>query len=120
MKNIFVIGAGLMGHGIAQLLAVNGCSVTLMDIKGEALAQAQEHIRTNLNFLADRGLGVFNDIEPALQRIRYTQDINEASQDADLIIETVLEKLDLKQKLFQELDRLSPLNTVLEQFLLQV
>jgi 3-hydroxybutyryl-CoA dehydrogenase len=113
MRTIAIIGAGLMGHGIAQVLAVHGCSVTLMDLKAEILAQAKEHIRANLTFLAGRGLGIVDDIEPTLQRIACTNNLQEAVIDAELVIEAVVEKLAIKQKLFMDLDELCSPETIL-------
>jgi 3-hydroxybutyryl-CoA dehydrogenase len=110
---IAVIGAGLMGHGITQVFATRGHRVSLFDLTHEILAKAVENIRANLTLMARKGIGSADDIEPAIQRIRVTQDLREAVSDARFVFEAVLEKLDLKEKLFQELDVLCPLDTIL-------
>jgi len=110
---IAVIGAGLMGHGIAQIFATRGHRVSLFDLTREILAKAVENIRANLTLMARKGIGSAGDIEPAIRRIRVTQDLGEAASDARFVFEAVLEKLDLKEKLFQELDALCPSDTIL-------
>ncbi len=110
---IAIIGAGLMGHGIAQIFASYGHRVTLLDVSDEILAEAVENIRANLTLLARNGIGSAEDIEPIIKRIRVTLDLEEAAEDADVVIEAVPEKLDLKQKLFQRLDALCSLHTIL-------
>ena len=112
-EHIAVIGAGMMGHGIAQIFAIHGHQVSLLDVSDEILAKAIENIRTNLTLMAQSGLGSAADIEPAIKRIRVTRDLEEAVRDAQFVIEAVLEKLDLKQELFQKLDALCPSETIL-------
>jgi 3-hydroxybutyryl-CoA dehydrogenase len=113
MNNISIIGAGLMGHGIAQVMAMQGRSVTLMDVREEALTEAKEHIRANLTLMAGHGIGSLEAIEPVLKRIQCTYDLKVAARDADLVIEAVLEKLPLKQQLFKDLDELCRRDTIL-------
>lgn len=113
IKNISVIGAGLMGHGIAQIFASRGYSVTLMDLKDDLLPEAIENIRSNLTLMAQREIGNPDDIEPAIARIRTTVDLNEAAAGAQFVVEAVFENLELKQKLFQELDSLCPEDVIL-------
>jgi 3-hydroxybutyryl-CoA dehydrogenase len=113
MLRISIIGAGLMGHGIAQVFAIHGHPVTLMDVHDGALTQATERIRANLTFMASHGIGALDDIEPAIERIQCTSDLQEATHDAELVIEAILEKLELKQKLFQELDKQCRRDTIL-------
>lgn len=113
IKNIAVIGAGFMGHGIAQVFAVKGYSVSLMDIKEELLKKAIENIRANLTLKAGHGIGSTADIEPAIARITTTSDMKEAAAGAQFVVEAVLEDLPLKQKVFKELDAFCPGETVL-------
>jgi len=113
MRNVAIIGAGLMGHGIAQVMAVRGCQVTLMDLKAEVLAQAKKHIRANLSVLADRGLVGRSEVKPALKRITCTTVLQDAIHKAELVIEAVVEKSAIKQKLFMDLDTLCPPETIL-------
>jgi 3-hydroxybutyryl-CoA dehydrogenase len=112
-KNIAVIGAGLMGHGIAQIFAVHGHPVNLMDLEDTVLSNAIQSIRSNLALMAQKGIGSEAEIEPAVQRIRTTTDLAEAVSQAQFVVEAVLEKLDLKQNLFKELDALCPPDTIL-------
>ena len=110
---IAVIGAGLMGHGIAQIFATRGHQVSLFDLTREILAKAVENIRANLTLMVRKGIGSAGDIEPAIRRIRVTQDLEEATSGTRFVFEAVLEKLDLKEKLFQKLDALCPSDTIL-------
>ncbi len=113
LENIAVIGAGLMGHGIAQIFAVHGHSVALMDLNDGLLAHAIETIRANLSLMAQKGIVSSAEIQPAIQRIKITTDIKEAVSQAQFAVEAVLEKLELKQEIFQDLDSLSPPDTIL-------
>jgi 3-hydroxybutyryl-CoA dehydrogenase len=113
IKNIAVIGAGLMGHGIAQIFALQGYSVRLMDLDEELLTKALENIRSNLTLMAQKGIGQTHDIEPAMGRIKATVDLNEAAAGGQFVVEAVNEDLALKQKIFKELDALCPEGTIL-------
>ena len=113
IKNISVIGAGMMGHGIAQIFATQGYHVTLSDISHEVLSKAIENIRSNLNLMAQRGIGHQEEIEPSVQRIKTTLDLEEATFKAHLVVEAVSEDLGLKQNLFQRLDSLCPQKVIL-------
>jgi 3-hydroxybutyryl-CoA dehydrogenase len=113
LESIAVIGAGLMGQGIAQIFASQGYRVSLLDVSEEILVKAIENIRANLNTMAQSGIGSTEDIKPAIKRIRVTLELEEAANDAQFVIEAVPEKLDLKQKLFQELDSMSPSDCIL-------
>jgi 3-hydroxybutyryl-CoA dehydrogenase len=111
--NIAVIGAGLMGHGIAQIFAVNGYNVTLMDLQDDLVSKAIENIRSNLAFMAQKGIGHPDHIGAAIARVKTTVDLNEAAAKAHFVVEAVSENLELKQKIFQELDSLCPKETIL-------
>jgi len=111
--HIAIIGAGLMGHGIAQIFASHGHQVSLLDVSDEVLAKAIENIRANLTLLAQSGISSIEDIKPAVERIRVTIDLEEAAWDAQFVIEAVPEKLDLKQALFQKLDTICSSDTIL-------
>ena len=69
VNKVGIIGAGLMGHGIAQVFAVHGYDVTLMDVKDDLLYMAVQNIRSNLALMANHGIGRKEDIEPAIKRI---------------------------------------------------
>ena len=113
IKNISVIGSGMMGHGIAQVFAGRNYNVTLLDVQEELLSKAIENIRSNLTFLAQRGMGKSKDVEPTLRRINTTLDLNEALSQAQFVVEAASENLALKQKIFQDLDSLSQPDTIL-------
>ncbi|MBT8342555.1 MAG: 3-hydroxyacyl-CoA dehydrogenase family protein [Desulfatitalea sp.] len=113
MKKVAVVGAGLMGHGIAQIFGLEGFSVHLTDIKPEALESAVENVRANLTLLAEHDIIQTQDVTAALARIATTTDMAQAVADADFVIEAVIENLELKQKLFQDLDALCPADTIL-------
>jgi 3-hydroxybutyryl-CoA dehydrogenase len=93
---IAVIGAGLMGHGLAQVFALAGHDVTIYDSVAETLASAKSRISTNL-----RDLG---DDEKAVERVRPTGDLADAVREADYVVEAAPENLPLKQKLFAEIE----------------
>jgi 3-hydroxybutyryl-CoA dehydrogenase len=93
---IAVIGAGLMGHGIAQVFALAGHDVTITDTFQPNLETVKARISTNL-----RDLG---DDETAVERVRPVGDLAAAVRDADYVVEAVLEDLPLKQKLFAEVE----------------
>ena len=110
---IAIIGAGLMGHGIAQIFAVHGFQVSLLDVSEEFLAKAIENVRANLTLLAKNGIGTREDIEGAVGRIKTTRDLREAVSGARFVVEAVAEQLELKQKLFQEMDEICSQDAIL-------
>jgi 3-hydroxybutyryl-CoA dehydrogenase len=111
--HIAIIGAGMMGRGIAQIFVIRGHQVSLLDVSDKVLAEAVESIRANLTLLAESGIGSVEDIEPATKRIRIARDLEDAAMDAEFVIEAVYEQLELKQKLFQKLDAICPPDTIL-------
>ena len=113
INNISVIGAGLMGHGIAQIFAAKYYNVHLLDIKDELLSKAVENIRFNLSMMAQKGVVLESEIDTVISRIKTTTNMAEAVSDAHLVIECVTENLELKQKVFQDLDQLCPPETIL-------
>jgi 3-hydroxybutyryl-CoA dehydrogenase len=113
IENIAILGAGMMGHGIAQIFANEGYAVTLMDLSDDLLARAIENIRSNLAVMAEKNIGTQQDIEPVISRIKTTTDMTEAAVDAHFVVEAVSENLDLKQEVFQELDALCQRDTIL-------
>lgn len=107
VKKIGVIGAGIMGRGIAHVAALGGFEVTLRDISNEILEKALGIIKSDLEKGVARGKVKAEDMEKALGRIKLTLSLAEAAQEADLIIEAVPEDLELKWEIFRELDRLA-------------
>src|SRR5437879_4385145 len=94
---IAVIGAGLMGHGIAQVFALAGHDVTIYDSFEKTLATAKERILANLKDLGDD--------QGAVNRVTPQGDLALAVRDADYVVEAVLEDLPLKQKIFAEIEQ---------------
>ena len=112
-ETIAVVGAGLMGHGIAQIFAAKGHHVWITDIEETILDQAMKNIRKNLVLFAERNLFSQNDIESTLSRIRTTTSLEQAAEKADVVIEAVSENLELKQTLFKTLDAVCPASSIL-------
>ncbi len=112
-EKVAVIGAGMMGVGIAQIFALAGHEVALQDAFSEALERSPSSLRANLTFLAENGLGRLDDVEPAVARVRTTADLVEAVQGAAYVVECVFEDLELKRGLFEQLDELCPPDTIL-------
>jgi 3-hydroxybutyryl-CoA dehydrogenase len=94
---IAVVGAGLMGHGIAQVFALAGHDVTITDLVKSNLDSAKARILTNLQDLGDD--------QRAVERVTPIADLATAVRDADYVVEAVLEDLSLKQKLFTEIEK---------------
>jgi 3-hydroxybutyryl-CoA dehydrogenase len=99
-----VIGAGLMGAGIAQVAARAGWQVTLRDLDDAAVQRGIGGIRRSLEKFAGKGAISTEDVEAALGRITPTTEL-EAAADADIVVEAVFEKLDIKQAVFRDLDK---------------
>jgi 3-hydroxybutyryl-CoA dehydrogenase len=110
---VAVVGAGMMGAGIAQIFAGAGHEVALQDAFPEALERAPSVVRANLTFLAEKGLGRLDDVEPAVARVSTTPDLEAAVAGADFVIECVFEDLELKRGVFRQLDALCPPEVVL-------
>ena len=113
MKTIAVIGAGLMGHGIAQVFALQGFDVRLTDIRPDILDSAVNNVRANFSLLAEHGIVRKGDVELALGRIETGTEMEQAVSGADFVIEAVIEDLSLKQKIFSQLDAICPQETIL-------
>jgi len=113
---IAVIGAGVMGSGIAQVLAQAGNEVHCTDVAEEAILKAREGVTTGrygFERAVVRGKLERADADAALARLTFSTNFEEAVGKAELIVECVPEKLDLKIKIFRELDRLAPADAIL-------
>ncbi len=113
VKTVTVLGAGLMGHGIAQLCSMAGYKVWLRDIKQEFIDSGMEKIKWSLSKLVQKQKISEADANAALERISTTLDLKEAAENADFVIEAIPERLDLKQETFKELDSICPSETIL-------
>lgn len=111
-KKIAVIGAGLMGAGIAQVSAQNGYEVTLRDVTDAALERAKSGISASYEKFVAKGRMSAEDAEAALARLTVTTDLD-AVADADLVVEAVFEKIEVKQEVFRQLDAVAKDGAVL-------
>ncbi len=112
INNIAVIGAGLMGSGIAQVCAQAGFSIHLVDLDEVVLARAIEQIETNFNLLLSKAEISNEIIESALAKIKTFNELHAAVENADIVIEAICEKIELKKKIFSELDITAPKQTI--------
>ncbi|MEE9155117.1 MAG: 3-hydroxyacyl-CoA dehydrogenase family protein [Gemmatimonadota bacterium] len=113
IKKIGVVGAGAMGHGIAQVAAMAGYQVELFDIDAAALKRALAAVRSNLDAGVERGVVDPSTREAALAALSTTTVLESAASGADLVIEAAPEQLELKRELFAQLDALSPPHAIL-------
>jgi 3-hydroxybutyryl-CoA dehydrogenase len=113
MKNIVVIGAGTMGNGIAHVFAMNNYSVTLVDISATALEKAVATISKNLDRMVKKEKISEADKAAALSNITTSTSLSEAAANADLVVEAATENIDLKLKIFKQIDAAAPANAIL-------
>jgi len=105
VKNVAIVGAGIMGSGIAQVSAMSGYSVTLTDISASQLDKAKRFIDGALSKLVQKGKLESEKVESILSRIKTSDLLDESVRNADLVIEAALESLELKQKIFKDLEK---------------
>ncbi len=113
IKNISVIGAGTMGHGIGLTYAGAGYRVILHDISKAILGNAMSRIQADLKMMAEEGLICLNNIKETLSHITTTTDLKKAVEHTDFVTEAVTENIDVKRRIFCELDTLCPSHTIL-------
>ncbi|MXV85539.1 3-hydroxyacyl-CoA dehydrogenase family protein [Candidatus Poribacteria bacterium] len=113
ISQIAVIGAGLMGHGIAQEFASAGYRVRLHDVTNEQLEIARTQIEQNLNLLASNAIIQEDNIFQTLHRIQTSTKLEAVAENADFVVEAVTENLALKQQIFGQLDAICPPHTIL-------
>lgn len=111
-KKLAVIGAGLMGSGIAQVSAQAGYDVVLRDITDEALARGKSGIEASYGKFVAKGKLSAEDAAAALARITTTTDLD-AAADADIVVEAAFEKIEVKQEIFRALDKIAKADAVL-------
>ncbi len=112
IKNISIIGAGLMGHGIAHVFAGNGYNITLYDESEARMKSAYETIYGELRLLIDEGYITPKDSEETIKRIKFSDNLEQAIKNADYVVEAIPEILELKQKLFERMEKICDRNTV--------
>lgn len=113
MKQIVVIGAGQMGNGIAHVFAQSGFSTALVDIRQESLDKAMATISKNLDRQVSKGSITEATKTETLQRLSTSTDMAASCATADLVVEAATENIDLKLKIFADLDRMAPAHCIL-------
>ena len=113
IKQVAVVGAGLIGHGITLECAKAGYEVSLNSRSDESLQRAAQMIRESLRMLAKMGLVSSDQAEAIPSKIQMNTSLEESVQDVDVVIEAVYEDLILKQHVLRELDRLCPERVIL-------
>jgi len=109
---VAVIGSGTMGSGIAQVAATAGCSVKIYDTNQEALSKSKSALEKTLAMLLDKGRIDASEKERIFTSITYANDLKDLS-DSDLIIEAIIENLEIKRKLFSDLENIVSEHTIL-------
>lgn len=104
IENICVIGAGLMGNGIAQVCAQAGYQVAMQDIEQRFVDGGMNNIKKNLSRDVEKGKRTQADMDAVLARIKPCVDLKEAAAGADVVIEVIIESLEIKKKLYAELE----------------
>ena len=112
VKNITVLGSGIMGHGIAQVSAMAGYNVVLRDVEQQFLDKAMEKIKWSLDKLVSKQKISKEEADKILSRIIPKVDLVEALKNCDLLIEAVPEIMDLKKKVYAEVEKTANSNTV--------
>lgn len=113
IQNIAIIGAGAMGHGIAQISASVGYNVSIIDVEEDILEEAMDNIDWSLGKFVEKNKITEEEKEEILSRIETTTDQDEGVSDADLVIEAAPEKMDLKRSIFSDADEATSDETIL-------
>ena len=108
IKKVCVLGAGLMGNGIAQVCAAAGFEVTMRDIEQRFIDGGMNTIKNNLGRDVKKGKMTQEQADAILGRIKPTLDVKEAATGADAVVEVVIEIMDLKKKVYAELEEIVP------------
>ena len=112
IQSISVIGAGQMGHQIAMLAALGGFQTILQDVQETVLQTAKEKLEAIMSKWVQKGKLTEDNKLAAFSRLQFTTDLNKAASNADMIIEAVVEKMDVKQELFAKLEQMAPAETI--------
>ena len=113
IDKVAVLGAGTMGHGIAQVSAAIGCTVRMFDINDEAVSAGMNRIRGNLDKGIARGKVTEHERDATLANLTTTTSIAEAVTGADLVVEAAPESMALKESIFSEVDSAAPRHAIL-------
>lgn len=112
IRKICVLGAGVMGHGIAQVCAQAGYQVNLRDVSDELVRAGISKIRKFLEGSVERKKMTQDEADAVLSRIRGMTDLKEAAKDVDIIIEAIVEDINIKKDVFRELDKICSEHTI--------
>jgi len=110
---VTVIGSGIMGNGIAQVFASSGYQVILNDVSPDMLDGAKKNIKNSLKRLIKKEKLSEKESEEIFAKLSFTKDLETAITGADYIIEAITENIEMKLKLFEKIDRLSPPHTII-------
>jgi 3-hydroxybutyryl-CoA dehydrogenase len=110
--NVAIIGSGTMGSGIAQVAATSGCAVKLFDTNNEALAKSKTNLENTLSKLVEKGKIDTLEKSRISDNITYVNELSDLSN-SDLVIEAIIENLEIKQKLFSDLEKIVSENCIL-------
>ncbi|WP_164670500.1 3-hydroxyacyl-CoA dehydrogenase family protein [Virgibacillus doumboii] len=113
IHKVAVIGSGSMGHQIAMLSAIGGFETTLQDIQENALTKAKEQLEGHMAKWVKKEKIAAEKKDAAFARLQTTTSLEAAVKDADLVIEAVVEKLDVKREVFSKLEELAPRKAIL-------
>ncbi|MBR1781833.1 MAG: 3-hydroxyacyl-CoA dehydrogenase family protein [Oscillospiraceae bacterium] len=113
IRKVTVMGAGVMGPGIAQIMTLTGADVALYDIVPEALEKAKTALHDNYLTFVKEGLLKQDQVEPLFAKVSYTTDLAQAVQDTDLVFEVVAERENIKRSVYQQLDELLPQGVII-------
>jgi 3-hydroxybutyryl-CoA dehydrogenase len=113
VKKIAVLGSGIMGSGIAECAAKAGYGVVMTDVSDELVKHGIDNIKTSINRIVNKGKITKADADAAFSRIKGTTDEREAARDAQVVIEAISEDIELKKRVFKELDAICPKETVI-------
>lgn len=106
IKHITVLGAGTMGHGIAQAAAAGGFRVTMYDVAAEFTEAGLNRVRKSLSRRVEKGKLSQGELDATMARLTTENDLEKAAKEADFVIEAVPENIELKKKIFADLDRI--------------
>ncbi|MDF2609280.1 MAG: hypothetical protein K0R92_754 [Lachnospiraceae bacterium] len=113
MNLIAVMGSGVMGHGIAQLYAQNGRKIRLYDVKEEALDHAKAMIDNSLSVMVSKEIITEEQKQQTLENLEFTTNLSEAVKDVEMVVEVVPEIIDLKHKVYEELEAIVSEKTII-------
>ena len=113
IRNICVVGAGNMGHQISTLCAIHGYKTVCSDISDDVLKKADAFVDTYLAGRVEKNKLTAEQAKQARDNIRFTSDLADALKDADYVIEAAIEVLDIKRKIYADLDKMAPPHAIL-------